>query len=201
MQRMRTRRSEVADPLDREIHSGLSSEAHLRPSWSGYMRPYFVAFTLLTILTLSAGSVSACSCGEIKPGTLISTGPAPNADEVAKWRQQQTDYALFTGEVVKIEKTKVKQSKGSNDESPLKKVTVKVESYWLGVTQAKMIIYTGIGGGDCGVPYQRGRRYLFWASRNAGTQLLETDICGPTAVNDKIVNDFDEVFGKSKSIL
>ncbi len=159
------------------------------------------AFYLLAIFTLSAGSALACSCGEVKPGTVIATGPAPNADEVAKWRKEQTDYALFTGQVIKIEKVKVKRSQESNDKSSMKKVTVKVESFWLGVSQAEMVIYTGIGGGDCGVPYQRGRTYLFWASRAPVTQLLETDTCGPTKLNDKVVKEFDEVFGKAKSFL
>jgi hypothetical protein len=165
------------------------------------MKPNLVALYLLLIFTLSAGSALACSCGQLKAGMVSPTSPAPNAEEVAKWRQEQTDYALFTGKVIKIEKMKVKRSQGSNDKSPMKKVTVKIESYWLGVTGAHMVIYTGVGDGDCGVPYQRGRSYLFWASRAPVTQLLETDICGPTTLNDKVVSGFDEVFGKAKSFL
>lgn len=97
------------------------------------------AFYLFAIYTLSAGSALACTCGELTLGTVISTGPALSENEVAKWRKEQTNYALFTGQVIKIEKIKVKQTQGSNDKSSMKKVTVKVESYWLGVTQAKMV--------------------------------------------------------------
>ena len=81
----------------------------------------------------------------------------------------------------------------------MKKVTVKVGSYWLGVTQPTMVIYTGMGGGDCGVPYKKGSTYFFMASRAPVTHLLETNICGPTKLDDEVVNGFDEVFGKAKS--
>jgi hypothetical protein len=166
------------------------------------MKLYLLALYLLLILALSAGSALACTCGKLKADTMmLQTSPAPSAEEVAKWRQEQTDYALFTGQVIKIEKIKVKRSQGSNDKSVMKKVTVKVESYWLGVTDTNMVIYTGVGNGDCGVPYQRGRSYLFWASRHLVSRLLETNICGPTTLNDKAVSGFDEIFGKAKSFL
>jgi hypothetical protein len=77
----------------------------------------------------------------------------------------------------------------------MKRVTVKVEKYWLGVKTPEMSIYTGIGGGDCGVPYVKGKRYFFGASRGHASGLLETDICSPSAVTDKTINDFNEVFG------
>ena len=154
---------------------------------------------LIGLFTLAGQAVYACTCGEIK-GTIVlnDNAPKPDPEEVRKWRIEQTEFALFIGSVVKIEKVKVRRSEGFDDRSPMKRVTVRVEKYWLGVKTPEMIIYTGVGGGDCGVPYVRGKQYFFMASRDRVSQLLETNICSPTKVNDTRVNDFNEAFGSAK---
>ncbi len=42
-----------------------------------------------------------------------------------------------------------------------------------------LVVYTGMGGGDCGYPFQTGTRYLVYAS--AGNGQLMTGICSSTA--------------------
>jgi hypothetical protein len=83
----------------------------------------------------------------------------------------------------------------------MKKGMVRVEKYWLGIRfiSPEMIIYTGAGGGDCGVPYVKGKQYFFWASRAKG--LLETTICGPNKVSDELVDGMNKVFGNAKEFL
>jgi hypothetical protein len=131
------------------------------------------------------------------PIVFKGSAAAPDAEAVKKWRLEQTEFAFFIGSVVKIEKVKVK-SAGSDDRLPMKRVTVRVEKYWLGVKTPEMIIYKGIGGGDCGVPYVKGKQYFFGASRGHASELLETGICSPSAVTDKTINDFNEVSGNAK---
>lgn len=158
--------------------------------------PIFMVL-ILAFFTLAERAVYACSCGDVKGSIVImASAPAPDAETVRKWRHNQTEFAFFIGSVVKIEKVSVK-SRGSDDRLPMKRVTVKVEKYWLGVKTPEMIIYTGIGGGDCGVPYVKGKRYFFGASRGHASGLLETDICSPSAVTDKTMKDCDDVFGGS----
>ena len=157
---------------------------------------------LIAFFTLAGQAVYACSCGEIK-GTIVlnDNAPKPDPEEVKKWRLEQTEFAFFIGSVVKIEKVKVRRSDGSDDRSPMKRVTVKVDKYWLGVKTPEMIIYTGVGGGDCGVPYVKGKQYFFGASRDRVSRLLETGICSPSRVNDTLINDFNEVFGSARKFL
>ena len=127
--------------------------------------------------------------------------PQPDPEEVKRWRLEQTEFAFFTGSVVKIQKVKVRGSDGSNHHSPMKRVTVRVEKYWLGVNSPRMIIYTGVGGGDCGVSYVKGNQYFFWASRSRVSGLLETGICSPSRITDTLVNDFNELFGSAREFL
>jgi hypothetical protein len=163
------------------------------------MKHLIIACGLLILLTMAARPTFACFCGEIKNATIVSVAPPPTPDEIRKWRAEQTDYAVFTGRVIRIDSIHVKRLQSSNDKFPMKKVTVAVQNYWLGVKQTEMVIYTGVGHGDCGVPYRKGNLYLFVASRDPVTHFLETNICGPTDVEDKVVTYFDEIFGRAKS--
>jgi hypothetical protein len=107
--------------------------------------------------------------------------------------------ALFTGRVTRIESFRTKDD--SNDTWRLKKITVAVQAYWLGVNQREIVIYTGLGNGDCGVHYAKGKEYFFWAGRVPATHLLQTNICGPTTIDPKLVADLNEMFGGAKSFL
>jgi hypothetical protein len=162
------------------------------------MKKLILVIWIMTLFTLTGRSVYACSCGDVK-GPIVFKGSAvpPDAEAIKKWRLEQTEFAFFVGSVVKIEKVKMK-SAGSDDRLGMKKVTVRVEKYWLGVKTPELIIYTGIGGGDCGVPYVKGKQYFFGASRGHASGLLETGICSPSAVTDKTINAFNDVFGGAK---
>ena len=166
------------------------------------MKKFILMVWLIAFFTCAGQAVYACTCGKIK-GTIVlnDNAPKPHPEEVKKWRLEQTEFAFFIGSVIKIEKVKVRWSDGSDDRSPMKRVTVRVEKYWLGVKTPRMIIYTGVGGGDCGVPYVKGKQYFFGASRDRVSQLLETSICSPSRVNDTLVSDFNELFGSAREFL
>ena len=157
---------------------------------------------LIAFFTLAGQAVYACTCGKIKGMIVLNdNAPKPDPEEVKKWRLEQTEFAFFIGSVVKIERVKVRRSGGFDDRYPMKRVTVRVEKYWLGVKTPEMIIFTGVGGGDCGVPYVKGKQYFFGAARDRVSRLLETGICSPSSVNDTLVNDFNEVFGSAREFL
>jgi hypothetical protein len=166
------------------------------------MKKLTLMFWLIAFFTFAGQAAYACSCGKIMgPFVFNDDTPKPDSEEVRKWRLEQTDSALFIGSIIKIEKVKVKWSEGSDERFPMKKVTVRVEKYWLGVKTPEMIIYTGVGGGDCGVPYVKGKQYFFWASRARVSGLSETDICSPTKIDTKLVAAFNAVFGEAKVFL
>jgi hypothetical protein len=164
------------------------------------MKKLILVFCLTTFFSFAGQTAYACTCGNVE-GLRVDANaniPTLNPEEAEKWRREQNDHALFTGQVVKIERVKVKRS---NERVSMKKVTIRVERYWLGakLISPEMIIYTGVGGGDCGVPYVKGNHYFFWASRLDG--LLETTICSPNKVSDKLVGDMNTVFGNAKEFL
>jgi hypothetical protein len=164
------------------------------------MKHLVLLFGLIIFFASSVPATYACSCGKITVTIVINDeAPKPDAEEIKRWRLEQNDVAFFIGQVIKIEKVKMKNSENSDERSPMKKVTVRVEKYWLGVKSPEMIIYTGVGGGDCGVPYEKGKEYFFWASRARVSGLLETGICSPTRVSDQLIKDFNEVFGDAKT--
>lgn len=166
------------------------------------MKKLILMVWLIAFFTLAGQAVYACSCGKITGSIVLKdNAPKPNPDEVKKWRLEQTEFAFFIGSVVKIENVKVRRLDGSDDRSPMKRVTVRVEKYWLGVKTPEMIIYTGVGGGDCGVPYVKGNEYLFLASRDRVSGLLATGICSSSKVDDPLVNVFNEEFGSAKEFL
>ena len=161
------------------------------------MKTFILMFCLITLLTLAGQTANACTCLSMAGLRIEADGntPLPNPEEIKKWQAEQNDSALFIGRAVKIERIKVKQS---DERVPKKKVTVRVERYWLGAKSItpETLVYTGVGGGDCGVPYVKGDRYFFWATRTKG--LLETSICSPNKITDKLVGDMNTVFGSAK---
>jgi len=62
-----------------------------------------------------------------------------------------------------------------------------VEQAYLGVTGSEIEISTGRGGGDCGVTFQTGTRYLVYAYRYKNQ--LTTSICTRTKTFDKAAED------------
>ena len=163
------------------------------------MKKLLLTVWFFTFFTLAEQAADACSCGKITGRIVLNDNASkPGPEEVKKWRLEQTDFAFFIGSVVKIEKVKMRRLEGSHERSPMKRVTVNVEKYWLGVKTPEMIIFTGVGGGDCGVPYVKGKQYFFAASRDRVTRLLETGICSPSKVTNTLAKDFDEVFGPAK---
>jgi hypothetical protein len=163
------------------------------------MKKIVLMFWLTALFTFAGQVAYACTCAKITGMIVLNdNAPKPDPEEIKRWVLEQTDFAFFIGQVIKIEKIRVKGSEGSNDRFPMKKVTVRVERHWLGVRTPDMIVYTGVGGGDCGVPYVKGKEYFFGASRNRVSGLLETDICGPTKFDDELITGFNSVFGGAK---
>ena len=163
------------------------------------MKKLLLTVWFFAFFTLAGQAAFACSCGKITGRIVLNDdAPKPSPEEIQRWRVKQADFAFFIGSVVKIEKVKMRRLAGSHDRSPMKRVTVTVEKYWLGVKTPEMIIYTGVGGGDCGVPYVKGKQYFFAASRDRVTRLLETGICSPSEVTNTLTKDFDEAFGPAK---
>lgn len=152
--------------------------------------------TLLLVLTalwcLTAQGAYACTCFR-GAGEALSD-PEAFAAEVRKGYEGRGG-AVFTGKVLKVEVVKVP----FGDPAalfPMMRVTAHVEKYWFGVQSPEVVIYTGADGAACGVPYVKGRRYLFEASEVEGR--LQTDICSYSRLSGSISRWYDKVFGVAK---
>ncbi|MCG7344509.1 hypothetical protein MHZ92_10210 [Sporosarcina sp. ACRSL] len=122
----------------------------------------FIPFGIMMVIFLlwKPLDASACSC----------MMPPPPEDAM-----NEAD-AVFTGEVVEvIENGKLIRGSG-------KTVHFKVDKAWKGTDDSEMVITTGFGGGDCGIPFEKGQKYLVYASTSDMyvSNTLSTTICHRT---------------------
>lgn len=117
-------------------------------------------------LLLLARAAQACSCIQL---------PAEHSFE---------DAALvFSGVVENIEAS-------SDPAWRERRVTLRVMQWWKGEQLERTIeVHTGLGGGDCGYPFERGQSYLVFASRANGTSY--TGICSGTAALVCVINKLE----------
>ena len=153
--------------------------------------------TLFAILILSPQTANACSCAppptEAEQAKMLA---APVNPEVKRWWLEEFEGAVLIGNVIKIEKVDVKWF---NRMARMKKVTIKVERAWVGVTGETFVVYTSLGkGGDCGVPYSKGKTYFFLADLVGGQPW--TSICSPMHPDNYMAKLLDKMFGSGTSI-
>ena len=112
-----------------------------------------------------ACATGACSCvGAVTPADAL----------------QRAD-AVFSGRVVSVREVVL------SDGEPLRRwtqraVTLKVDRAWKGLESDLVTVVTGMGGGDCGYTFARGRRYLVYANGLGEERqgALSTGICDRT---------------------
>ena len=158
------------------------------------MKHIILSLVSVAFCCLITQEAQACSC----PRVVVDGPTDPAAVEAVQAGIRKTyearGGAVFTGEVVKVEKVKVRKF---NLSLPMRKVTVRVETYWVGVAAREVVVFTGRGAGSCGVAYAVGKKYLFRADNLDGR--LETNICSHVEINDVLAGWYDEVFGGRKN--
>ena len=155
-----------------------------------------ILMCLLIAFIVGAEQVGyACSCQKINGANILGNNNAPklSPEAATKWRLEQTDFAFFIGQVIKIEKVKLRWSRSSDERVSMKRVTVRIEKYWTGVKTPEIVVYTGMGNGDCGVSYVKGKQYFFATNRVDG--LLKTTPCWSSDVNSEDARTIHTVFG------
>ena len=128
-----------------------------------------VAFTAASWLS-SATPVEACSC----------EGPIPACQGV--WMSD----AVFVGRVVNI--TNVEEEQEPRLPFRSRRVTLEVLEKFRGDSllvprdgASVVEVFTGQGGGDCGIAFKKGEEYLVFARSSKGTPaLLRTGLCDRT---------------------
>ena len=124
-----------------------------------------------------AGTGFACGCDLPSAGKRV----------VAEARNKSS--AVFSGTVVAI------------DRKPgdlYVAVRFKLKEFWKGARSEEVIIFTGLGGGDCGYEFEVGQQYLVYAYRHKKNE-LGTNICQRTNELLDAAQDL-KVLGKGKLI-
>lgn len=145
------------------------------------MRRVLVLFGIVIVFSLASRNAMACSC--MNPGT-----PCDSYGKAA---------AVFVGTVTGVRDNSRPQPKDVNerrkqedsggvDWTPMA-FKFSVEQAYLGVAGSEVEIFTGRGGGDCGVTFQTGQRYLVYAYRYKDK--LNTSICTRTKPFSRATED------------
>lgn len=141
-------------------------------------RPLRVLVAAAVAMGWSAQGAGACSClppgppdaefdraGAVLTATALDVPAAPGETSIYLYRVlHEIDDVLGT-------------ELGAREW--MRPVVFEVDASWKGVETTRAVIWTGYGGGDCGVPFAEGNRYLIYARLSDGD--LHTSICSRTA--------------------
>lgn len=139
---------------------------------------------ILLALGFTTTKARGCSCA----------APPPNAtaQQLADWRGQGTDV-IFEGTVQSghLDSVLLQAPTGEIVPANLEEGTPKIivtftENRWYKGSQRNRVeVETGLGGGDCGFPFELGKRYLVYAYKEDSGR-FSTGICSATGlVEDK----------------
>jgi len=143
------------------------------------LKKIILIFSFISILFVSSFSleVSACSCTQL-----------PSVE-----KELERSNAVFSGKVIGV------REKRSLNGNASKLVLFEVTSTWKGVEQSQIMITTGLGGGDCGIDFKEGEKYLVYAQESTmyGAKSLVSIICGRTNELSSSQNDL-AILGEGK---
>ena len=131
---------------------------------------YFILFVgFFGLLAIFGPGVNACTCA--RPGTPCESYGGADA--------------VFVGTVTGVRSQK-RTSKNEINWTPVA-FKFAVENSYLGVDGTEVEVFTGRGGGDCGVAFGIGKRYLVYAYRSENK--LSTSICSRTTLYARATED------------
>ena len=138
----------------------------------------------LTFLAFMRTIAVACSCGPTPP--------------VSKAFAQAS--AVFVGRCIS---SKLVYRRPNDLGGAYYEYTFEVARSWKGVAGKKeTLVKSGIGGGDCGYPFQIGESYILYCYGDNG--ILRTNVCARTCIANSEpkaeteMNELDEAKGKAK---
>ena len=125
----------------------------------------------ILVLAVFAPSATACSC--------VAPGPPQQEMEAAD--------AVFTARVVSAEAA---EQRTGDFRLQRMKVALELDRVWKGCAEGdEVVLWTGLGGGDCGYGFEAGKRYLIYAYET-DDGALTTSICSRTRPLERAQEDF-----------
>lgn len=129
------------------------------------MRCFVALFVALAGLTYAA-EANACSCVKLTPAEGFTSS-----------------YAVFTGEVIDIEKNRSTPFGGLE-------VTLRVKQLWKGDPAEEIKVHTAGSSAACGYGFVEGTTYLVYAVRDDADP-LRVSLCSRTAPVERAKEDLD----------
>jgi hypothetical protein len=119
---------------------------------------------------------------------LASVGYAPAAHACSCMKLTASEgltssYAVFTGEVIDIDKNTATRFGGLE-------VTLRVKQMWKGEPSQELKVHTAGSSAACGYPFAKGVTYLVYAVRDEADP-LRVSLCSRTAPVDRAKEDLD----------
>lgn len=145
----------------------------MRNSGDGQMKKFIAIFALcssfLFLMVSFPSTSSACSC----------------AEQQSVEEEFKQSKAVFSGEVLEVKENRSTNGSMSNS------VLFEVSKTWKGVDETQIIITTGVGGGDCGIEFNKGEEYLVYATESTmyGENTLVSTICDRTGELQSLQDD------------
>lgn len=121
----------------------------------------FTSLVIIGVLIFAQTSALACSCS-------LPTRKLSLKQQVKKSRKNFD--AIFSGKVIEITK---------QPQNFYVSVRLLIENSWKGKLSKEITIVTGLGGGDCGYPFEVGESYLIYVSGSVESR-FSTSICSRT---------------------
>lgn len=115
-----------------------------------------------------APEARACSCMQLTPSEGLTSS-----------------YAVFTGEVIAIDKNSATRFGGLE-------VTLRVKKMWKGDPSEELKVHTAGSSAACGYAFAKGTTYLVYAVRDEADP-LRVSLCSRTAPVDKAKKDLDSL--------
>jgi hypothetical protein len=140
----------------------------------------YVLFAAILFFPISTIGAYDCACARVRPPC----------------EQYGSASAVFIGVVIGDQ-----SSYGQNGEYQFQKrsVSFAVEETFLGPQRTSAEVITGRGGGDCGVGFKRGERYLVYTYTNPQDNKLYTNICMRTRALSQASEDLQYLRGLSSA--
>ena len=130
----------------------------------------FILFSLLWCWSSAPPVAEACSC--VQPGT-----PAEHLERAD---------AVFSGTVRDVKQNAMGYI--------TKRVLFDVDATWKGIDDTQVVILTGGGGGDCGIDFKEGKRYVVYANHSkmyGDEERLTSILCDRTATTASAGEDLE----------
>jgi hypothetical protein len=146
-------------------------------------------------LSVTPGSALACSCVHPPPGPDGTVNPVvrtPEKDEIVfegTVTNAQLRGSLFDAKVGDLVSADLDQ------DSPYMLVSFNVSRSYAGQQGKTVELRTGMGGGDCGYPFEVGKQYLVYAWKDQLGK-LSTNICSGTGLLDERKADLAALRGE-----